>query len=178
LFSLGDMIRHNRRKRTEFFIEQHALLQKRLVEAQAAAARGEADEDQMLLLNQEQAAEEAEQARKNRKGFWATLASPFSTARLKTEEVDSSLVNLPGDGQAQRVAEDQAVMVPVNRREGLAEEYGKSRILSAVEEKRREVENPLEDRGFAGGPLDTRAEEMTHKVSGAAKKSWTGWLSR
>lgn len=168
------MIVHNRRKRKEFFIEQHELLKTRLAEAQDAALRGEADEDQILLLNRERAADEADRARKNKRGLWATLTSPFSTAGLKTEEVDGSLINLPGDGQSERIAEDQALMAPNTQRQMPMEERSNSRILSAVEKKRRDDERPLEDRGLVGGALDTKAQE----VADTAKKSWTSWMSR
>ena len=78
-FSLGDMIVYNRRKRKEFFAEQNKLLQERLVDAREAAAKGTADEDQMLLINRERAAEEAEQARKAKKGTWSFITGIFST---------------------------------------------------------------------------------------------------
>jgi hypothetical protein len=80
------MIIYNRRKRNAFFLEQTALLQQSLAEAREAAARGTANEDQMLLLNRERAAEEANEAKKAKNGIFNYIKGAFSMEGLKKEE--------------------------------------------------------------------------------------------
>ncbi|KAG8626257.1 hypothetical protein KVT40_005202 [Elsinoe batatas] len=70
-FSIGDMLIHNRRKRKEWLQEQQEKSAKLLEEARTAAARGIANDDQILLLNRERAAQEAEAERKAKKGIFS-----------------------------------------------------------------------------------------------------------
>ena len=51
LFSLGDMIVYNRRKRKAYYEEQNLLAYQRLQEAKEAAIKGIATEEQILVLN-------------------------------------------------------------------------------------------------------------------------------
>lgn len=77
IFALGDMIVYNRKKRASFFREQKELHTAALAEALEARKRGTADDDQLLLLNRERAAHEAEEARKNKKGVTAKVREMF-----------------------------------------------------------------------------------------------------
>ncbi|KAI9799649.1 MAG: hypothetical protein M1833_003964 [Piccolia ochrophora] len=67
---LTDMVLYNRRKRNEFYATQKALYPQRLAEAQEAAAKGEATEDQQILLVREEAATRYEEEQRNKKGVW------------------------------------------------------------------------------------------------------------
>jgi predicted TIM-barrel fold metal-dependent hydrolase len=62
---ITDMLLHNRRRRNEWMAEQRAKSARDLIEAVEARERGEATEDQLLLINRERAAREAEEAKKN-----------------------------------------------------------------------------------------------------------------
>lgn len=178
VFSLGDMIVYNRRKRKEFFVEQHLLLQEKLVEARAAAAKGIADEDQMLLINRERAAEEAEQARKAKKGTWNYITGIFSTEGLKQEDTASGLDVLSGSG-LRKVGEGNLLTGPAG--EAATEsttENGETPglgILQAVEEKRQDGERELQKRGVSGGTLDQLAEQAA--AAGKSKGGWTSWVT-
>ncbi|MCJ1250810.1 hypothetical protein MMC30_008038 [Trapelia coarctata] len=178
VFSLGDMIIYNRRKRREFFAEQHMLLQEKLVEARAAAAKGIADEDQMLLINRERAAEEAEQARKAKKGVWNYITGVFSTEGLKQEDTVSGLDAL-SEGGLKKVGEGSLLIEPAGQTvTETATEKGETPglgILQAVEEKRRDGERELQKKGVSGGPLDQLAEQAA--AAGKSKGGWTSWMT-
>lgn len=177
-FSLGDMIVYNRRKRKEFFAEQNKLLQERLVDAREAAAKGTADEDQMLLINRERAAEEAEQARKAKKGTWSFITGIFSTEGLKQEDTASGMDTLSEAG-LRKVGEGNLLIEPAGETvAGTTTENAETPglgILQAVEEKRRDGEREFQSRGLNGGPLDQLAEEAV--VAGKSKGGWTSWVT-
>lgn len=61
--AIGDMIMHNRRKRNEWLAGKQDETARLTAEARQAFADGSADPDQMLLLNRERAANEAEARR-------------------------------------------------------------------------------------------------------------------
>ena len=169
------MILHNRRKRKEYFDEQTKLRAQRITEARAAAAMGQADEDQVLLLNQEQAKQESEETKRNQKGIIKRTTSwIFSTDSLKKEDKGDTALgfSMRNEGAIQETKEEAAELVERTRK--LPEE---SSILQAVEEKRREGERELQSRGIESGTLDKMAEGAT---SAAAQKSkgWTGWMTR
>ena len=178
VFSLGDMVVYNRRKRNAFYAEQRMLLQQRLAEAREAAATGTADEDQTLLLNRERAAEEAEAARKARKGPTAYLKALFSTEGLKKEETDSALNHLGEEGLRKmgEEASDNGVLVEVGaqtRKQSGEPESNQSNILNLVNDQRREGEREAESRGAPGGPLDKVAERTAEAVK--PNKGWNPW---
>ncbi|KAF2813861.1 uncharacterized protein BDZ99DRAFT_409985 [Mytilinidion resinicola] len=157
VFSLGDMIVYNRRKKREFFAEQQAKHAKELGMARIAAAEGSADENQILLLNRERAAEEAEVAKQNRKGFFK-----------------STLQYLYGNPEQQKEAEQNAAKTPSELVEGLREEVhektGNLGIMKAVEESRKEQPSSK------GGPLDELADNAASSTA-ASTKGWTSWIT-
>lgn len=177
-FSLGDMIIYNRRKRKEFFAEQYKLLQERLVEAREAAAKGIADEDQMLLINRERAAEEAEQARKAKKRMWSFITGVFSTEGLKQEDTASGM-DVLGEGGLTKVGEGNLLIEPAGETlAGTTKEKAETPrlgILQAVEEKRRDGEREFQRRGVDDGPLDQIAEQAA--AAGKSKGGWTSWVT-
>ena len=163
---------YNRRKRKVFLEEQHVLLQERLVEARTAAARGAADEDQILLLNRERAAEEADEAKKSRKTLWKSIKGVFSTEGLQEEDTHGKLNTETEDSRG--LPETGSFEIPEQKQ--VPEEYPKNgTILHAMEERRREGERELERRGAEGGVLDKLAEQAASTEPG--KRDWTSWLS-
>ena len=177
VFSLGDMIIYNRRKRNSFYAEAQLNLQKRLIEAREAAAKGIADEDQTLLLNRVRAAEEAEEARKAQKGVMGYVKSFFSSEGLKKEEGETGLEWLGEEGLRKMGEEASGSGLVRNEKEIEVpkDEVTKGGIVKAVEEKRREGERELEKKGIEGGPLDRMAKEASE--AGKAKGGWTSWLT-
>lgn len=172
VFSLGDMIVYNRRKRKSFFAEQHMILQQRLAEARAAAAGGTADEDQMLLINRERAADEAEEAFKNREGVWKIVKGAFSTKGLKEEETESGLDVLGKQGLS-KMGEGSTVIEPVSQEITQKDVSPKEGILQAVEEIQRQEKDKFQTMGSLGGSLDHSAEQATTK----AKSGWANWFT-
>ena len=178
VFSLGDMVIYNRRKRNAFYAEQRMLLQQRLAEAREAAANGTANEDQRLLLNRERAAEEAEAAQKARKGPTDYLKALFSTKGLKEEETDSATDLLGEEGLRKMGEEASSTSTFIETGEQTRQpeqesQSSQSNILKMVNDQRRNGEKELEKRGFQGGPLDQVAEQTTK-----AEKSggWASWI--
>lgn len=179
VFALGDMILYNRRKRNLFYAEQQTLLQQRLTEAREAAAMGIADEDQILLLNRERAAEEAEAAKKAKKGTWSIMMGIFATDGLKKEDSPAAAGN-----ESVVISEktgEEVVAVPATIPSEIVsktvprEEQSmvQGSILKAVEGKRRDGEKELERSGATGGPLDRIAEQTTEpEKSGNRILSW------
>ncbi|KAF2235398.1 hypothetical protein EV356DRAFT_514215 [Viridothelium virens] len=164
--SIGDMVAYNRRKSTAYYQEMEELRKKNLAEARVALARGEANEDQMLLINQERAAEEARLAREEQKkeGFNARMW------KLVTRASGASKMEEPrSDEMESSTAEVRQVNFSGDRPEGLA-------IVRAVEEKRREGEKPIERLELPGGPLDQQAQDNANFLTGTAK-SWTSWIT-
>ena len=170
MFSLGDMIMYNRRKRKAFFEEQHALLKERLIEAREAEARGTADEDQILLINRERAAEEADNARKNRPTIWKSVKGVFSTQGLQEEDTHGRTESEATESQ--HISQSGLLPVPEQMQE-LEQSPVKGTILQALENKRREGERHLEKNGTEGGVLDKLAEQAGS--SAPDKRSWTSW---
>jgi hypothetical protein len=179
VFSIGDMIMHNRRKRKEWYAEQHTKLQHRLAEARAAAELGKADEDQILVINQERARQEAAEARKNKKGLFRrasdAIFKPEGLKKVDTDELAYVPTGPPIDPHPS-VADEVSQLLERDRRfskEGtILQEAG-----HALESKRREGERAIEKAGARGGPLDSMAEEAT-RAAAQKNKSWSSWFVR
>ena len=173
-FALGDMIVYNRRKRKSFFAEQHMLLEQRLAEARQAVANGTADDDQMLLINRERAAEEAEEARKARKGPMSILTGLFSTKGLKEEDNGNGL-DLLGEEGLRKMGEESSIIQPAGETRIQDLEAPGVSVIHKMEEKRREGEQMLLDVGAKGGPLDQMADQAT--AAAKSKGGLTSWFS-
>jgi len=159
VFSLGDMIVYNRWKKREYFAEQQAKHAADLATARMAAESGSADENQILLLNRERAAQEAEVAKKNRKGIFK-----------------STLQYLYGNPEEKEAAAAAAAKTPSELVEGLKEEASEKAsnlgIMKAVEESRKlQAPSPAK-----GGPLDQLAENAASSAT-ASTKGWTSWIT-
>lgn len=179
VFSLGDMILYNRRKKREWYADQHEKWQQALALAVAAEANGTANDDQILLLNRERAAAQAEQERQNRKGVWKSIKGVFSSEHLKKEEKPFGLENL---GEKPSVDDGSAPVSPSEAphvKDSTQKSTSTSSILDAIQEKRREGERLLEDKGSEPGPLDQMAEQATKATtSSTSTKGWSSWFGR
>lgn len=185
------MILHNRRKRTAFYNEQHALYSQRLIEAIETEKSGlPLDEDQTLILNRERARVQAEEAKKER--TWRKRIRGVFVGGLKRDDDDDVV-------EEGRVAEGGASAVPsegdilqkigvqqttILERAALADKEGGrvetaglaggrdegrgdgSGVLQAVRDKRKEGERAMEAAGVRGGPLDRTAEGAVRDVAG------------
>ncbi|CAF9921331.1 hypothetical protein IMSHALPRED_005151 [Imshaugia aleurites] len=199
--SLTDMIVHNRRKRTAFYNEQHALYSQRLIEAIETEKSGAPlDDDQTLILNRERARVQAEEAAKQR--TWGKMIKGVFVGDLKRDDEGAEpgeKVVVPSEGEIlQKMGVDQAAILERARLadeeagvEGKEVEGGReegrrdgSGILRAVAEKRREGERVMEAAGVRGGPLDQMAEGAVQAVEGkihaaeekvGSKSGWSSW---
>jgi hypothetical protein len=171
--SLTDMILYNRKKRREFYAEKSAERQKDLVLAREAFTRGHANEDQILLLNQERAAQEAALEKKNKPGVFKR-ARDWMFSGLSNEEIGApnETVTVESLSEKKGIAEQAAERVGLASAEGSANTGRGLGILKAVDESRRAGEKIIPQ--SSGGHLDQLGEE----TAGAAKKStksWTEW---
>ena len=91
------------------------------------------------------------------------MKSVFSSEGLRKDDVGSA----PAEGGT------TALQITPDVKTSSAD-LSKSTILQALEEKRREGEKPLEDRGVAGGPLDKLADQATS--SDPSRGGWTSWF--
>lgn len=161
---ITDMLLHNRRRRNEWLAEKQAQSARDLREAQRALAQGAATEDQMLLINRERAAQESEEARRNRPGVFKR-ATGWVFGGLEKEEKKGGRL---GAG----------MNAPAVREELLGEKEDRG-VLQAVEEKveenRRAGERVEEVLRPLGGPLDRQAEAATRSVEQAGR-SWSSWI--
>lgn len=136
-----------------------------LEKAREAAAQGIADEDQILLLNQERAAQDSEKARSEKKGIF-TKAKETLYSGLSKEEPEGGKI------AAVNAVEDRVWAArPEESRQEPGEGFG---ILKAVEETRREVQTGLSQP--KGGPLDQLGDEAANAVSNKTK-SWSSWIT-
>lgn len=195
------MILHNRRRRTAFYNEQHALYSQRLIEAIETEKSGmPLDDDQTLILNRERARVQAEEAAKER--TWRKRIKGVFIGDLKSDDEgggkgERMVVPSEGDilqklgvdqtsileraAQADRDSESKMTDLGDSREESKRDGSG---VLQAVAEKRREGERAMEAAGVRGGPLDRMAEGAVQAVGGKIHSAeekvgstggWTGW---
>jgi hypothetical protein len=166
---ITDMLLHNRRRRNEWMAEQRAKSARDLIEAVEARERGEATEDQLLLINRERAAREAEEAKKNRPGIFKRTTG-WLFGGLSAEEHKGGRLGAEARGASVTSAVKEELL-------GEKEDRG---VLEAVQEKveakRRTGERVEEVIRPMGGPLDRQAQFATNAISDASK-SWTSWIT-
>jgi len=161
------MILHNRRKRGEWLAEQQAKSARELEESRKAAATGVATDQQILLLNRERAAREAEDAKKAEKGIFARAKESVFGGPSEEEQKGGKI------GAAARAAQEQArEMVPTS--------IGTPSVVKTIEQKVEETRRSGEAVETAlhptGGPLDRKAEAIVQNVK-AGPSSWTSWMT-
>lgn len=158
------MLMHNRRRRNEFFAEKRAQSTRELAEARAMQAEGRATEDQILLINRDRAAQEAEAEKSNRPGVFKR-ATGWLLGGVSSEEQKGGRL---GSGSSQETVAEQML--------GDQEDKG---VLKAVEERieahRRTGEKFEETLRPLGGPLDRQADRAATAAADVGR-SWTSWL--
>lgn len=156
------MIAYNRRKRNEWLKEKQRESAEQLEEARKAAAIGTLTEDQRLMLNRERAAEEAEAARKAKKGMF-TRAKESLFGGMSKEEVLGGRI-----GAAARAAQEQSHTGTDVSGTGVMQA-----VESKIKEHRRNGETLEQAVHPLGGPLDQRAEMLAQRTRG-----WVSWPQR
>ncbi|KIV99792.1 uncharacterized protein PV09_08597 [Verruconis gallopava] len=158
-FCLGDMIMYNRRKRTEFYAVMEKLRADEYAKAVEAQSRGQATDDQILLINQEQMRFEQmrlDQERKE-KGVWRRLKESIVGTEAYEEQKGGKL----GLGRKKEETVGEAV----------------SDLLASRDEKLQMGTQKLESaHPPAGGPLDQLGQQTADTVS-KTSKSWTSWIT-
>lgn len=170
-FAIGDMLMHNRKKRNEWLADQQAKHRVKIDEARVALNQGTADEDQILLLNQERTKVEAAELQKKQPGMISRI---FSSAP-KEEPQGGNL------GAAARAAASDAAS-EIKETATVAKEKVKDLgIVKAVEDKVEEHKwqkpQTVGSEAVVGGPLDREAAASVLAVQ-EKSKSWTNWLLR
>lgn len=158
VFSIGDMIVYNRRKRAIYFAEEERTQAKILALARTAVAEGTASPAQVALVTgiaEEQEAldkKKAERKLPSRLLWWAH-----------------------GDWKEEKeIAEQRRLAVEDIKRQEIqgGQELG---VTAAVQEARANtitaVSTPV-----VGGPLDNTAEKAAQKVEQTGK-GWFGWMT-
>ncbi|KAF2769574.1 hypothetical protein EJ03DRAFT_327179 [Teratosphaeria nubilosa] len=167
---ITDMILHNRRRKSEWLAEQQAKTARDLAIAKRDLAADTANEDQILLINRERAAMEADLARQNKPGMFKRMTNSLFGGLEKEER---------RDGPVSAVAAQAESAVQGVREQILGQDHDRS-VVQAVGEKmesnRRQAEKLYETAQPLGGPLDRQAAEATTAVSQAGR-SWTSWLT-
>ncbi|TKA69271.1 hypothetical protein B0A49_08366 [Cryomyces minteri] len=183
VLALGDMVLYNRRKRNEWLKDQQEEHRVKLIAAREAEALGTPSDDQMLLLNRERAAEEAETARKAKKGIFARAKAYLYSGLSTGEEQDGKAVStgkeLSEEGKEKGVEANGKLRevwqeVKDKTAQATSTDLG---ILEAVNQQRRTGEKVEETLHPTGGPLDREAENAAAAASNASK-GWTSWMIR
>lgn len=164
-YAISDMLLHNRKTRSEWLADQQHKTAIKLGEARKALAAGlTLDEDQILLLNQERAADEAEAARKAKKGLF-TRAKESIFGTLSQEEVQGGNMGAAARSITEQLEELKEKVTGGDQ--GLG-------IVKAVEEHRRTgeaVEGVLHP---TGGVLDREASASAAAVA-SKTSAWINW---
>jgi hypothetical protein len=170
-FAIGDMLMHNRKKRNEWLADQQAKHQVKINEARVAFNQGLADEDQVLLLNQERTKSEAAELQKKQPGMISRI---FSSAP-KEESKGGNL------GAAARAAAQDAAVEVKETATAAKEKVKDLGIVKAVEDKVEEHKwqkpQTVGAEAVIGGPLDREAAASVLAVQ-QKTQSWTNWLLR
>ncbi|KAI8937017.1 hypothetical protein NX059_006240 [Plenodomus lindquistii] len=166
VFSIGDMIVYNRRKRAIYFAEEEKAQARILELARSAVASGTATPAQAALVTgiaEEQEAYDKKQAERklpSRLLWW-----------------------MHGDWKEEKeIAEQRRLAVEEIKRQESQGGQG-SGIMAAVQEARASTSNSTSlapQTPLVGGPLDNTAEravqKVEHKVEQAASKGWFSFL--
>ncbi|KAE9966378.1 hypothetical protein BLS_007042 [Venturia inaequalis] len=171
--SLGDMVVYNRRKRNEWYVVQQELHKRDLIAARSAMSEGTANEDQILLINQERLREEAEAEKLQKKGMFAKAKeSIFGTE--KKEEKKGGTMGITGITGREPQKEDLGVVKAVQEKVAEGKEKVKSIDIRPADQNVIQTHTP---KTISGGPLDQIAEKAADSAS-KTTKSWTDWALR
>lgn len=167
-----DMVVHNRRRRKQWYAEQEMKRAAEIVEANGALGTGTATQDQILLLNQERAKEEAARAKQNRPGMVKRTSDYLFGSLAKEEQKGGAL------GAVATQATAHSGTPSFTSGEKASEENGVLRsVIDTVEAHRREGERVEETIRSTGGPLDHQAQHLVDAATGQGQ-TWRNWLGR
>lgn len=199
VYSLFSLITHSRRQKRAFIDREMGRLQ----DAQQAFLRGDANAEQLHLLEQERAGEElvvkakSEKDQKKSEGMWARLKSAVgqgaAAGDLGTEtqnEAEAREFRTTGKGRLleESRAEPEVRPVAVTRSgiEGVGyDEKGRpvpankmQKVVRKVEIERRTGEEEVTARtGIRSGPLDVLASNVASNVTPSnSSNSWLSWV--
>lgn len=160
---------YNRRKRTEFYAVMEKLRADEYAKALEADSKGEATDDQRLLINQENLRFEQQRIDKEKKekGMWRRMKESV----VGTEEYEEQKGGTLGIGRrrgegGEKESVSEAVGDMLSQRDDRLR-TGAEKVESAV----RSAGRPI-----AGGPLDQLGQQTAESVS-KSTKSWTSWLT-
>ena len=180
-YSLGDMILYNRRKKREWYAEQHTKWQEALVLAREAEVQGTANNDQILLLNRERAAEAADEEKRNRPSIWKTIKSLFSFEGLNKEEKPLQEKKAGGEQELEVSRPEKLISYASEEQRQDAERAMGNRNPkpSSPDERAERVRGrTLDAQKNQLESLDRMAEEATEAVTLTSGKSWSSWFSK
>jgi hypothetical protein len=195
------MVVYNRRKRNEWYVVQQELHKRDLLAARQAMSQGTADEDQILLINQERLREEVEAEKVQKKGMFTKAKENLFGTEKKEEKRGGTMgiTGITGREQTEELGVVKAVQEKVaegkeKARSNLTAAYGNQggsspddkqmQVLLLEQQKNKQLimaggttgqsSNP---KTVAGGPLDQLGEKTAESAS-KATKSWTDWALR
>jgi hypothetical protein len=160
------MARYNRKKRNIWFQEQQALRQENLKIALRADGQGAATDEQMLLINQYKAIQEAEETRLKKRGaLGKSMDWLFPGVKSKHQEA-----NILGVISA---TVDDELFKATGSLPSSASEAQLNEPYASLEMANLEKASAAEP---VGGPLDRQANKLTEAAE-KTTKSWTSWLT-
>jgi len=169
-FAIGDMLLHNRRKRNEWLQDQQHKTAVEVEEARKAVAQGSVTEAQMLLLNRERAAQEAEAARKARKGIF-TRAKEAVYSSVSNEEKRG--------GQIMSEVQTPQEILPIQPQTKLTANIPvdiNTDDFSSVSQLLNPSQGTIQSRQITGGVLDRQAQATLNGLK-SKTATWTRWIT-
>ncbi|KAF2828518.1 hypothetical protein CC86DRAFT_319365 [Ophiobolus disseminans] len=161
VFSIGDMIVYNRRKRAIYFAEEERAQARILEAARTAVAHGQASAAQTALVSG--IAEEQE---------------AYEKKKAERKAPSKLLWWMHGDWKEEKeIAEQRRLAVEEIRKHEMTGGQGVG-IVDAVQEARQNFApsstTAASSTPIVGGPLDNTAQKATQKVE-QTSKGWLGW---
>lgn len=169
-FAIGDMLIHNRRKRKEWLEEQQRKSAIALEEAREAAALGRANDDQILLLNRERAAQEAEATRKANKGIFTRTKEAIVGG---TPEVEEKGGRIMAEVRAAQQKASTTTSAASQQASGVIEDVN-SGVSTAVAKAKEAIAPQVTS--LTGGPLDRQAQASTDAITGRSRNLYS-WIT-
>lgn len=169
------MLIHNRRKRNEWLEDQQAKSAVLLEEARIAASKGKADHDQILLLNRERAAQDAEAARKAKKSIFTRAKEALLGGAPQEEQQGGRIMSEVRALQSSVAAGSSNARTPA-RPAGFLDDVnlaGPPKATTLTSDQ-----TPLPSAALQGGPLDRRAAADSATVANASRSWWNKMTGR
>lgn len=166
---------YNRKKKNQWLQQKLIEEARDLAIATQAASVGQATEDQLLMINREMNARQAEMDKKNRPGMFKRASNWLFSDLSKEEQKGGRLGAATAAAAAGKTIAQNTESVADQAKDEA------QHVLQAVEDKvdehRRQGERVSELLVPAGGPLDRKAQVAFDNAS-EATKSWTSWITR